>query len=46
MKISFYRAPWFKGKFFYWSEMRFNNGDVYTGYRIGPLLIQVRNERK
>ena len=46
MQIKFYCAPWFKGGFFHWGDLRFNSGDPYTSYRLGPLLIQVRNERK
>ena len=42
MKINFYKTSWFKGGAFHWNNIRLNNGDVYTSYRFGPILIQVR----
>ena len=44
MKINVYWVPWNKGEFFYWNNTRFNNGDVYTGYRLGPIIVRIRKK--
>jgi len=46
MNIRFVKVPWFAGEMFQWNQFRFNNGDVYASYRFGPIVIQVRHERK
>jgi hypothetical protein len=42
MKIKFVKAPWFRGEPLQWNSIRFNGGDVYSVYRFGPILLQVR----
>ena len=42
MNIRFYKAPWFKGEPLQWNSVRFNGGDIYYVYRLGPILLQVR----
>ena len=41
MKLKLLTTSWFKGGFFHWKEHRFNGGDSYTSYRLGPVLIRV-----
>lgn len=38
--IRILRTYWFKGGFFHWNVHRFNSGDPYVSYRIGPILIK------
>jgi len=42
MKIRVYKTHWYRGGIFHWGQVRFNSGDVYTSYRLGPLLIHIR----
>jgi len=42
MKVKLHITHWHRGGVFHWGDLRFNSGDPYTSYRIGPLLIQVR----
>jgi hypothetical protein len=44
MKLRVLKTYWFKGGFFHWKEYRFNGGDSYTSYRLGPILIRKYDE--
>lgn len=42
MTVNIHFTHWWRGGVFHWNDVRFNGGDVYTSYRFGPLLVQVR----
>lgn len=40
MKVTFHITHWCKGGVFHWKDFRFNGGNCYNSYRLGPLLIR------
>ena len=39
--MDFHWISWTKGEPFQWGDFRYNSGNPYKNYRIGPLLIRV-----
>jgi hypothetical protein len=42
LMIKILKTAWFRGGPVHWGQVRYNNGDIYTSYRFGPIVIQVR----
>jgi hypothetical protein len=44
MKVKLLITHWHRGGVFHWGDWKFNGGDSYLSYRLGPLLVHIRKE--